>query len=175
MLSKFPCPRNLTLVVRTKRNHSARHYNIPRARPATISVQYPPSRNGPPNAVNSAFSLMRAAFVDEPRLETKARDKRPPGHTPVHHSVEMPQCIQGFLRSRVALKPDMEDATTDRQAHRRLRENEVVEGGCCCLGGEADGIECPEGEVFRGVCESFFFSRVGGASELLERCMRMRS
>ena len=81
--SKLPSPRNLPLVVWTKGNLSAHHYNTPRARPATISVQHPPSRNGTPNAVNSAFSLMRAAFVDEPRLEITARDKRPPRHTPV--------------------------------------------------------------------------------------------
>ena len=123
MLSKFPCPRNLTLVVRTKRNHSARHYNTPRARPATISVQYPPSRNGPPNAVNSAFSLMRAAFVDEPRLETKARDKRPPGHTPVHHSDAFEAFCDPLLLSNQIWKMQrqIDELIAEREKMKRLR------------------------------------------------------
>ena len=57
MHSKLPSPRNLPLVVWTKGNLSARHYNTPRARPAIMSaVQHPPSQNGTPNAVSSAFS-----------------------------------------------------------------------------------------------------------------------
>jgi hypothetical protein len=58
MHSKLPSPRNLPLVVWTKGNLSARHYNTPRIRPAIMSMpaQHPPGQNGTPNAVSSAFS-----------------------------------------------------------------------------------------------------------------------
>jgi hypothetical protein len=51
-----PSPCNLPIVVWTKRNLSAHHYNTPRARPAIIFAQHPLSQNGTPNTVSSAFS-----------------------------------------------------------------------------------------------------------------------
>ena len=159
MHSKLPSPRNLLLVAWTKGSDSVRHYNTPRARPATMSAHLPLNQNGTPNAVSSALSNFCESMNRVGKQQREIKGFRVT--IQFHQSVVMLQRIQGFLRSRVALQPDMEAARTNRRAHRGGRENEAVEGGCCYAGNEADSVGCPEGEAFRGVWEGSY-SRVGG-------------